>query len=578
MIENIRKYNFLIILGLVVVGAALVIGLNTSNMRGPGGQPYIKIGSRTYSDVEYSQLGYHGREIITTLAQSGDFQRMYQALFSLSPTGVFAQDPSIGTEQFFINRILIQQAKKEFGIHPSKEEISDYTRSLISFQNQGEFDPERYARFLERALGPMGLTEKDFRALISDIIATAQIRSIVSAGLLVDREATARAMALDSQQISGSVARLELAPFKDKIQPTEEELKAYWELIQDAFTTAEERRFSYILAAPDVAPQVLAPQQEEEEEEEEDPNASTQAEDGELSEAQKASAERRKAREEAREKARKEAAQEAERAEAKRKRQFELNQKFDKFVTELLDDEGRNFEALAAKHSLEIKTTGMFTADNPPVFLDLTLRNSKRGGTVMDELFRISPTDDPLSRISEALPVGEDMWLVARVEEIKKSRPKTFEEAREEVRAQYIQEEALKALDKAIDEAAEKVESSLKEGKDFIEAAIDAGLNDMEPFSEITSGYQPEPGKQPSRLFPIARAIDPGALAEPLLEGDTAYLVFVSARTVVENENHGQMLDREVGIAANTMSMAAFSDWLKAREEAALIERYYRPQ
>lgn len=577
MIENIRKYNFLIILGLVVVGAALVIGLNTSNMRGPGGQPYIKIGSRTYSDVEYSQLGYHGREIVTTLAQSGDFQRMYQALFSLSPTGVFAQDASVGTEQFFINRILIQQAKKEFGIHPSKEEISDYTRSLISFQNQGEFDPERYARFLERALGPMGLTEKDFRALISDIIATAQIRAIVSAGLLVDRDATAKAMALDSQQISGSVARLELAPFKDKIQPTDEELKAYWELIQDAFTTAEERRFSYILAAPDVAPEILTPQQEEEEEEEQaaapatDTTPAPDAATEEQSTAdQEAEAARKKAEEEAR--------QEAERAEAKRKRQFELNQKFDKFVTELLDDEGRNFEALAAKHNLEIKTTEMFAADNPPVFLDLTLRNSKRGGTVIDELFRIRPTDDPLSRISEALPVGEDMWLVARVEEIKKSRPKTFEEAREEVRAQYIQEEALKALEKAIDEAAEKVEASLKEGKDFIEAAIDAGLNEMEPFSEITSGYQPEPGKQPSRLFPIARAIDPGALAEPLLEGDTAYLVFVSARKVVEDENHEQMLDREVGIAANTMSMAAFSDWLKAREEAALIERYYRPQ
>lgn len=561
MIENIRKYNILIIIGLVVVGAALVIGLNTSNMRGPGGQPYIKIGSRTYSDVEYRQLGIHGREIVTSLAQSGDFQRMYQVLFSLSPSGVFSPDPDQGTEAFFINRMLIQQGKKEFGIHPSDEEISEFTRSLISFQENGEFDPESYALYLERGLGRMGMTEKDFRALVSDIIATSQIRSIISSGLLADRESTAGSMALDNQQISGSVARLELSPFKDKLNPTDEELKSYWELIQNAFTTPEERRFTYVLAAPEVDPADFSKTEEEDKPE-------TIA-DAAMSDEAKAKAARKKAREKA--------AKEAELAEKKRQRERELNAKFDDFIYRFEEQSGKEMAELAAEYGWEPKTTEFFAADSPPIFLDLDLRNASQGGKAVSELFRITPTSDPLSLISQPLAVGENMWLVARLDEIKKSRPKTFEEAKEEVKVQYIREKAAEEMEKVMKEAAAKIAKALEEGSDFIDAAVNAGLKEMEPFSGIKSSFQPEAGKHPTSLFQLARTIDPNGLSEPLIEADRAYLVYVSKREVLKDENREQALDREVDIAINTFRMAAFSDWLKSRQEAALIERYYRP-
>jgi len=563
MIENIRKYNILIILGLVVVAASLVIGLNTSNMRGPGGQPYIKIGSRTYSDVEYRQLGIDGREIVNSLAQAGDFQRMYQFLFSMAPDSMFSGNPAAGDEQFFINRMLIRQAKKEFGIHPGEEEISEFTRSLAAFRGANEeFDPEMYARYVEKGIGRMGLSERDFRDLISDIIATGHIRGIISSGLLAHPTATASRAALDQQKISGSVAHLKLAPFKEEIKPTDEQLKAYWELIQDAFVTEEQRRFTYILVTPNM------PAEEASADEEKQPTLAEAA----MSDEAKAEAAKKKAEEKA--------AKEAELAEKRRIAQRELDAMVDDFTYALEEQDGRDFEKLASseKYGWEIRTTDLFTIGNPPDDLRLELRNSSRGGSAVDILFSIITTSDPISRISQPLAVGENQWLVARLDETIPSRTKSFEEAREQALAQYIEEEAMKALDKAVKEAAAKVETALKDGKSFADACIEAGLTEVEPFEGVDANARPTSQSQPSGLFQLARTIDPGQVAEPTIQGDHAYLIHVSSREIVENDETKGRFENEVSIATNQNSMAAFSDWLDGKAEAALIERYYRTE
>ena len=106
------------------------------------------------------------------------------------------------------------------------------------------------AVFIEKGIGRLGMTENDLRELASDAIASSRINSIIGGGLAMNKDAVKSAQALNKQQISGSIARLDLAPFEASIKPTEEEIKAYWENIQDAFMTQEKRKFTYIIASP----------------------------------------------------------------------------------------------------------------------------------------------------------------------------------------------------------------------------------------------------------------------------------------------------------------------------------------
>ncbi len=559
MIENIRKYNILIIIGLVVVAAALVIGLNTANMGGPGGAPYIKVGTRTYTDTEYRQLGLNGRELVNSLAQSGDFQRMYQFLFSLAPDSMFSANSEDSTEQFFINRMLVQQAKKEFGIHPSEEQIDKYTRSLAAFRGADqEFDSDIYARVVDKGLGRMGMSERNLRELISDIIATGQLRAVISSGLLTHPDIAAKRNALDSQKISGSVARLELDAYTKSIEPTEEDLKTYWELIQDAYTTEEQRRFTYILVDADL-PKEEAPANK----------------DKELSLTEAAMTDEQKA-ETAKKKAEEEAAKKAEIAEQRRIKQRELDAKVDDFTYALEEQNGKGFEELVIKNGWELKTTKLFSQNTAPKELELDLRSSGRGGDAISELFRMIVTDDPISKISQPLAVGESAWLVARLEETVASRVKTFEEAKIEVREQYIEEKAADALEKAMKEASTNISKALQEGKAFTDAAVESGLTLVEPFADTSASSRPAKRVFPDNLFQVARSIDPGKTSEVIIQDKHAYLIHVSSRQVDESVNNTDLIENQVKIAANQNSMAAFNDWLNQRTEKAAIERLYQ--
>ena len=81
-----------------------------------------------------------------------------------------------------------------------------------------------------------------------------------------------------------------------------------------------------------------------------------------------------------------------------------------------------------------MKTTELFARSAAPKELDLKLRSSSRGGKAVDQLFLIQETSDPFSKISEAIAVGDNQWIVARIDGEEKSRAKTFEEARGDAR------------------------------------------------------------------------------------------------------------------------------------------------
>lgn len=556
MIEHIQKYKVLITLALVAVAAGFVLGGSNLMRRasGSGGVSMLKIEGRTYGDKEFNHLGAAPFELASSLARSGDFG-LYQFLMGLS-TGATSQKDA--PEKFFIGRILLREAKEEFGIHPGEEEISNYIRGMRAFAGPDQkFSEETYRNFIEKGIGRLGMTEGDLRELASDVLASQKINAIVGSGLGVNRDIVARNLALDNQQITGELARLDLDPFEAKIQPTDEEIKKYWETIQDSFTTEPLRKFTYIIATPQMPADAEA----------EKADAAESIMDAAASDEAKKAAEKKKADEKAK--------RTAELAEARRKKQIELDSLVDEFSYELEQQKGSGFEELAKKNNWEVKTTELFSRTKPLKELDVTLRSSSRGGKAADELFRIEPTSDPVSKISQPIAIGENQWLIARLDGEEKSRPKTFEEAKDEARAQYISEKATEAMKTAANEAHAKIKAALAAGKSFAEAAKEAGINEINEVTKITSTSSPDAATQPKNLFDAARSIDPGSLADVIIEADRAFILHVAKREVVKEENAATRLDSEITSSAKENETIAFMSWLTARVEAAKVEQLY---
>lgn len=547
MIENLRKYTGLIIVLFVLVLIGFLF-MDTSTMRASqGGAPYIKISGRTYSDTEFTHLGPSSYQVTQSLAQAGDFQ-LLSFLFTLGGNAGMGSDEA--TENFFTNRILLRSAKDEFGIYPGDEEIDSFIRQLRAFTGpDGAFSQEQYRNFIEKGIGRMGLTESDIRELASDVLAQRKLSEILGSGLSSNADIVAKRIALDSQRISADIARIDIDPIEEKIDPAEEEIRAYWDTVQDAFRTPEKRKFTYVIAAPTFP-----------------------AEPAEIPAPAKDASEEAKAEYET-----KKAARSAETAEARRKAQMETDGKVDDFLYELESNKELTFEELAKKDGWEIKETGLFSANDAPEDLRVPLRASSAQGTAADELFRMNVTSDPFSKISPAIAIGENEWLIAKLVETEESRVQTYEEARAEARARLISEKADKALKQAADEASEKIKAALAEGKTFAEAATAAGItNETVSLPEVTAGYQGDTTKVPANLFEAAKYSDPGTLADPVIESDRAFVIHVRSREVPKSETAEADAAAQAGQAAESNKIAAFASWLEARSEAAEVQPLFR--
>ena len=89
------------------------------------------------------------------------------------------------------------------------------------------------------------MTEKHLRELMRENICLNKIINIVGGGLTHTRVATQNQMEAQMQTITLAKIVFNREDFVKKEEPTEEEIKAYWEAHQDAYKTDEQRRISY---------------------------------------------------------------------------------------------------------------------------------------------------------------------------------------------------------------------------------------------------------------------------------------------------------------------------------------------
>ena len=97
------------------------------------------------------------------------------------------------------------------------------------------------------------MTESDLRDLASDVLASKKSTPSSAPASAVNRDIVAQNLALDNQQID----RRNRPPRHRSLRSENRthrrgNQEAYWENIQDSFTTEPLRKFTYIIATPDM--------------------------------------------------------------------------------------------------------------------------------------------------------------------------------------------------------------------------------------------------------------------------------------------------------------------------------------
>ena len=544
MIENLRKYPGVIIAALVAVFIGFLL-MDSERFFRQSGANSISVNDVSYDINEFRRLGPSSRKLGEQLSsyQSLDLYRFVNALTDTKSTSEDAAEKS-----FFVNRLLLQQAGRDFGIQPGDAEIQAYVRERSVFADSDptnpaatkSFNQERYQNFVMNGLGKSGLTEADLFLLVKDFLTYEKLQTLLGGAIEVNPDDVKQTYQAMSQKIAATYVTLPLTDFTAKQQATEEQLKEYWEIRKDRFKTETRRKFSYVIGTPqypqgaEKAPEPPKPAKEG------DPAPEPSAED-------KAILEKR------------------------RKAELDVAAKMDDILAAIESSKGGEFENAVKKEGWEIRVTELFTASTiPDVLLPLTPRKTTK--TLTQLLFDLKTTSDPISKFTSSFPVGEADWFIARLDAEEESRVKTFEEAKEEVTKQWIDEKAKEALKTAAEDLKKKIEEAIKGGKSFADAAKDAGQT-TSSIGPIRNGETPAGQSEASAIFTAAQYVNPGSLTDIVNTEKGAIIAVVDKREIEKDPNTESMIMGGVSRFQEQMRVMAFQSWLTERNTTSKVSQ-----
>ena len=542
MIENMRKYTGLMAAVFILLAAGFLFTMNDISGGGGGGMgsgpTVLEANGRILDQQEYRRMGDStlqlaseaGLHLYVNFLIVPDAPQLQQAMQLLQygyPNYYRTMGRNLKADDFnrFIsNRIIIQQAMQSMGVRASDEEINTAIMSSPSFSSEGKFDNAKYASFIEKRLGRLGMTEKDLREIVHESLCLNKIIEIVGGGLLVPRQAAQDLLEAQMQAVSISRVVFNRDDFVEKEQPSEEEIKAYWDTHQDAYKTEEQRRINYILLTLPPETQVKS-------------SPATLPADA-TEEQKKAHAEAEQARLDA------EAQVKAQLADKRAQDARSIQKEIDQISQEIYDSEEEkkplDFAAILTKRNHQIKQTGLFSRSKlPKEIAALKLRgNFNKGKTIADFIFGHSTaSQDPYDLVSDALPVGEHGWIVFTLEEVVEPTLLDYTAARGAARAQLVSENGSIKVKEAAQAARAATAELVKSGKSFDEAAKEQGLTPVQ-IGPFTINDRETQSKDPSYrlLHQKASGLNPGDLSESIDENDRSLFFYLISREVEDTE------------------------------------------
>ena len=578
MIESMRKYTGLMAAVFILLAAGFLFTMNDISGGGGGGMgsgpTVLEANGRILDQQEYrrmgdstlqlaSEAGLHVYVNFLIVPDAAQLQQAMQLLQYGYPNYYLTMGRNLKADDFnrFIsNRIIIQQAMQTMGVRASDEEINNALMLSPSFSSEGKFDNAKYASFIEKRLGRLGMTEKDLREIVHESLCLNKIIEIVGGGLLTPRQAAQDLLEAQMQAVSISRVVFNRDDFVEKEQPSEEEIKAYWDTHQDAYKTEEQRRINYTLLTLPPETQVKS-------------SPATLAADA-TEEQKKAHAEAEQARLDA------EAQVKAQLADKRAKEARAIQKEIDQISQEIYDSEEEktplDFAAILAKRDHKIQQTGLFSRSKlPKEIAALQLRgNFNKGKSIADFIFGHSTaSQDPYDLVSDALPVGEHGWIVFTLEEVVEPSLLDYTAARGAARAQLVSENGSIKVKEAAQAARAATAELVKSGKSFDEAAKEQGLTPVQ-IGPFTINDRETQSKDPSYrlLHQKASGLNPGDISEAIDENNRSLFFHLISREVEDTEESKQRIESVINNGKNQIMMIAFLNWLQQQYQEADVK------
>ena len=282
ILEFIRKNSLMVLIVIVAVGAGLVMMDYSGKGSAFSRDFYIRVDDVGYSYPEAAALGENGKQYLSSLisatgeltehldadgngtidsaeqpaaiAWQQEHPEVFQSLNDLRSVyaawhyGV-AKDGEVNVA---INRAMLQAEADRLGLHPSEEQIDAYLRSLPAFKKEdGSFNLDLYRRLAGYRHGNVSrVHEEALRGVVADIIIWDALQKMVSDNIAFNTKAQTTYLDAISQNISGITAFIPSSAIPAAPDPTEEELRAYWEQHKENYKSDEQRIISVYTLTP----------------------------------------------------------------------------------------------------------------------------------------------------------------------------------------------------------------------------------------------------------------------------------------------------------------------------------------
>ena len=243
------KWTLFAVIIVFILGFVFFSGSNTGSSSRDAGTVVARIGDETVTAAEFDAL-YRKR------VQS--LQSQYQG--NLTPELIRAMDLPHQVLEGMVDKALRLDAARRLHLAVSDEEVRQMIASVPAFQENGKFaGRERY----EQVLRANGLTPDRFEDDVREQLLMDKYTALVRASVLVSDADIQREFANRNDKASIEYIKIASARLDSATEPSEADLKAYYDKHRERYRAPEQRRIKYLLIdSARVRAKVVVPENE----------------------------------------------------------------------------------------------------------------------------------------------------------------------------------------------------------------------------------------------------------------------------------------------------------------------------
>jgi len=443
---------------------------------------------------------------------------MYQMLQELVGNATSQDDAYL---QFTVNRLVVAHETERLGIRPTTNEILDVVKGLGAFRGENGFDVNKYREFVETTIPSMGFNEAQIEELAGDQLRLDRIKALLAIGVQIPESETRSNFEQAYGKMDVTLVRLRNEDFAKTIQIADPDVAKYFEAHKAELNTEEKRKVDFVsLAFTDDQKKLTG----------------------------------------------------KERIDALQKLADRAND-----FTQALLEKGADFEKVAAKFQVPVRTTGEFTAAAP----DPQLAGTPQLGQSAFQLTKQEPNGDAIQ--------SADGFYILHLKEIAEARPLTLEEAKPKIVEALRKQRITESLSAKAAEAGQQIREKLKSGATPEVAIQQAGLKPekIAPFSLVEDPTpkpmtSPSPGTSPTEEpkppadFPAIKQgvaeLRPGDVSPFLPTADGGLIAVLEKREPLDVAKFEQTRPFLEARMIQSKRAIVFYEWLmERRREAGVI-------